>query len=64
MKVKKTYTCEECEKTVAMDSQNPRIPECCGLPMKEEISVCTTTDTAEHARFSEKGEPCDDGRAG
>ena len=64
MSKKKKLKCEECDNTVEVDTDQKTVHECCGQPMKEELPVCTTTETAEHARFNEGGEPCDDGRAG
>jgi copper chaperone len=29
----------------------------------EDLTACRTTDTAEHSRFSDMGEPCDDARS-
>ncbi len=55
------YTCKSCGKT-AMAPEG-QAPTCCGLPM-EPMNVCTTADTAEHARPFNEDEPCDDGRAG
>lgn len=60
----KTYRCELCYRTVDLGSNEMVVPECCGKPMTVDLPVCTLTDTAEHARFEETGEPCDDGRAG
>ena len=64
MTEKKVFKCEGCEKAIEIDSQGDEIPECCGQPMKQDLPVCTTTDTAEHSRFNESGAPCDDGRSG
>jgi hypothetical protein len=62
MSEKATYVCKECGKTLDL-SANGSIPECCGMPM-EKLPYCRNTDTAEQARANDKGEPCDDGRAG
>jgi endogenous inhibitor of DNA gyrase (YacG/DUF329 family) len=64
MSKRRTFKCEICEKKVDIHPEDKTIPECCGQDMKEDLPVCTTTDTAEHARFYDSGEPCDDGRAG
>jgi hypothetical protein len=31
---------------------------------KEDLSICTSAPSAEHARATNEDEPCDDGRAG
>ena len=39
--------------------------ECCGKPMQiEGLDTCGMSTTAEHSRFDNMDEPCDDGRAG
>ncbi len=56
------FNCEVCGETVENNSSNS--PECCGKPMikQEELPVCEVSATAEHSRFEDLGEPCDDGR--
>jgi hypothetical protein len=62
MNDKVSYKCSVCSKTLDLDTIKS-IPECCGMPM-EKLPYCRSTDTAEHARADDDGEPCDDGRAG
>jgi hypothetical protein len=57
-----TFKCKKCGKSLDA-GVNKATPECCGIRM-EKLPYCTTTDTAEHARASDDGNPCDDGRAG
>ena len=62
---KEMYQCEDCEKT-ARKENSAGVPSCCGKPMKlvpENVCVKAPGD-AEHARFDDEDEPCDDGRAG
>jgi hypothetical protein len=42
------------------------MPECCGKDMQtaEELKACGLSSTAEHSRFDDFEEPCDDGRSG
>jgi len=55
------FFCEECDK-------ESRIPEvlCCGKPMKKRpLDKCTkATASAEHARFHDEDDACDEGRGG
>ncbi len=62
MNDKISYKCKECGKTLDLNADE-HIPVCCGIPM-EKLPYCRTTDTAEQARATDDGEPCDDGRAG
>ncbi|MBA3027756.1 MAG: hypothetical protein FP816_02955 [Desulfobacteraceae bacterium] len=64
MTEKRGFKCEGCNRTTTLEAEDKAIPECCGQPMKQDLAPCTVTDTAEHARMNESGEPCDDGRAG
>ena len=57
-----TYECKKCNAILSKEDDG-KAPECCGMPM-EKLPKCTTTDTAEHARANDEGEPCDDSRAG
>ena len=64
MSAKKTYHCDKCKTQFKVDKQETT-PECCGRPMTIlNRDQCTTASTAEHARFDDMDEPCDDGRAG
>lgn len=60
------YECQKCKQTKQTDGSNDSAPECCGTPMTfiEELPVCQSTATHEHARPDEMMEPCDDGRQG
>ena len=60
----KKYRCDICYRTMDLGVGEMVVPECCGKPMTEDLSPCTLSDTAEHARFEETGEPCNDGRSG
>jgi hypothetical protein len=62
MNEKATYECKKCGKTLDLSSNEDK-PECCGIPMVK-LPYCRTTDTAEHARANDDGEPCDDRRGG
>ena len=48
------------------NADDAKTPECCGQPMQtvEALEACRMSTTAEHSRFDDLGEPCDDGRAG
>jgi hypothetical protein len=65
MTKKHQYECEVCGAHVDADSSDAP-PNCCDRPMKaaEPLPVCETSETAEHSRMDDHGEPCDDGRAG
>jgi len=63
------YNCEICNGTVEMNAGEPHeTPECCGAPMAKsdpaQLDACTTSTTAEHSRFDNFDDACDDGRAG
>ncbi len=60
------FKCQKCEKTMEMADLESMIPECCDMPMEkmEEPEPCLLSATAEHARFDQMLEPCDDGRKG
>ena len=57
------YTCDECGAHIDR-SDLEQAPECCGQPMTRHtpLPVCEITETAEHSRMEDLGEPCDDGR--
>ena len=63
---KQTYECTNCGKKTENSGDDTQIPECCGKPMKttEPLEACTLSPTAEHSRFDDISEPCDDGRSG
>ena len=60
------FNCEVCGESRAAENKESEIPECCGKPMakQEPLPVCEISSTAEHSRFDDLGEPCDDGRSG
>ena len=55
------YFCEECKKTKDGSEDGPL---CCGKAMKKlPLSQCTKAGAdAEHARFTDDDDACDDGR--
>ena len=57
------FNCETCGGTIEAAETAPA-PECCGKPMKkaEPLESCRASETSEHARLDDAGEPCDDGR--
>lgn len=64
MPTEQAYECEKCagQKLVKPGGQHP---DCCRQPMKNiPLDQCTLATTAEHSRFDQIDEPCDDGRAG
>lgn len=66
MTEKQNFQCDQCDYQVELDL-SAEIPQCCGKTMvrvAEPLKQCTTSGTAEHSRFDDMGEPCDDGRAG
>lgn len=60
------YECSKCGNTVEVAADESKKPECCGNPMKpaESLKACELSSTAEHSRFDDFDEPCDDGRSG
>ena len=66
MAKKQTYECTNCGKTIQQDVNDTNALECCGKPMRpvEPLDTCQVSTTAEHSRFDDISEPCDDGRAG
>jgi hypothetical protein len=63
---KSAYECKECGNRIEVEHPEKGVPECCRKPMKkaEPLPVCNLSETAEHSRIDDFGEPCDDGRAG
>ena len=60
---KYTYECEKCGNKVEAAASDA--PDCCQEQMKAmPLPVCEVSDTAEHSRTDDLGEPCDDGRSG
>ena len=58
------FECEQCKSQVMIDAGDS-VPECCGRKMRSiPLDQCTLTLTAEHSRFDQDDDPCDDGRAG
>jgi hypothetical protein len=66
MSAKHVYECENCGKTVELGSEDAKAPECCDKPMKEisDLDACQMSTTAEHSRFDDFDDACDDGRSG
>jgi hypothetical protein len=61
---KKAYRCEICKGQVVTSESGPT-PECCGHAMQNiALDQCTLSTTAEHARFDQEDDACDDGRSG
>jgi DNA-directed RNA polymerase subunit RPC12/RpoP len=60
------YECNNCGHKVNVKSTDATVPECCKQPMAkaEPLPVCESSETAEHSRMQDMGEPCDDGRTG
>ena len=60
------YECGNCGNTVEVGAEESKSPECCGHTMKptEDLKACGLSTTAEHSRFDDFDEPCDDGRSG
>ncbi|MDP2647567.1 MAG: hypothetical protein Q8P24_21770 [Desulfobacterales bacterium] len=66
MSQKTAYQCEVCGRNAAHENPGKKPPVCCSQPMKtlEALAPCNISATAEHARFDDPDEPCDDGRSG
>lgn len=64
MSAKETFECRKCHRREEAEAGQP--PECCGQPMEvvDPLPVCGVSETAEHSRLENDGEPCDDGRGG
>lgn len=60
------YECENCGKKQEIADKAAKVPECCGKAMRgtEKLPVCEMSSTAEHTRYSESDDACDDGRSG
>ena len=63
---KKEYECKHCGNKVELEAKEADVPECCDTTMQEAepLPVCEVSETAEHSRADNMGEPCDDGRGG
>ncbi len=57
------YYCEECGKTVSKED-GETVNFCCEKSMKSQVAdTCLKSgSSAEHARFNDEDEPCDEGR--
>lgn len=64
MSAKETYECRKCHRRAQAEAK--RVPECCGQPMAaiDSLPVCDVSQTAEHSRLEDDGEPCNDARGG
>ena len=47
-----------------MTEDKMKAPEEKAPPAAEPLTVCTLSNTPEHVRADDMGEPCDDGRSG
>ncbi len=58
------FECDECGTKKEKKSEEEKKAYCCGKEMTElPMEVCTKAAAeAEHARFIDEDEPCDDGR--
>lgn len=66
MAEQQNYECVDCGNLAGAVAEDAQIPECCGKQMvkQEPLQACQAPAGAEHSRFDDLGEPCDDGRAG
>ena len=66
MSARHVYECENCGKSVELSSKDAKVPECCDKPMIEisDLDSCQMSTTAEHSRFDDFDDACDDGRSG
>ena len=65
MAEKVNFECVNCGNKAEKNAGDTSIPECCGKPMQVEgLDSCGMSTTAEHSRFDNQDEPCDDGRSG
>lgn len=65
MAEKLSFECVHCGNKTEIDADDSNIPKCCGKPMQAEgLDACQMSSTAEHTRFDDLDEPCDDGRSG
>jgi DNA replicative helicase MCM subunit Mcm2 (Cdc46/Mcm family) len=66
MSAKHVYECEKCGKNLELSAEDAKTPECCDQPMKEisDLDACQVSTTAEHSRFDDFDDACDDGRSG
>ena len=65
MAEKVNFECVNCGNKTEQNTGETNIPECCGKPMQVEgLDSCGMSTTAEHSRFDDLDEPCDDGRSG
>ena len=64
MNEKRAYKCGKCGRKTDVKNPDEAVPLCCGDPMEEDLPVCQVSDTAEHTRFDQVDEPCDDARSG
>lgn len=63
---KQVYECENCKKSIEVSADEAKAPQCCDKPMQkvEPLDACTTSTTAEHSRYDDFDDACDDGRSG
>ena len=66
MTAKLVFECENCGKSLETSVDDAKTPECCDKPMKQigDLDACKVSTTAEHSRFDDFDDACDDGRSG
>ena len=66
MTEKLVFECEDCGKNVEFGADEGQAPQCCDKPMKRigDLDACHVSTTAEHSRFDDFDDACDDGRSG
>lgn len=62
MKKKTVYKCWECGKVVEVFNPEKNVITCCGIEMRDLLKIpsCQSSLTAEHERFYDSDEPCED----
>ena len=65
MDEEEVYFCEDCERTIPLATAQG-LPICCNKNMKKmPLSMCMKSGaSAEHARFHDDDDACDEGRGG
>ena len=66
MTEKLVFECENCGKSLEASADDAKTLECCDKPMKQisGLDACSVSTTAEHSRFDNFDDACDDGRSG
>ena len=62
MKDKIFYECQTCNSKLELEAGDHNHPKCCNTPMKSlnPIQYCSKATVAEHSRFDDIDDPCDD----